>query len=72
MPVKQWKASYNPYYPSSALLTNGIDYGNIFAELSFKNVISVYIKNLIKYPLQLLRIHLSGSHIIWGINQGKN
>lgn len=70
MPLNKWKASYNSYYPSSALLTNGIDYGNIFAELSLKNVISTYIKNLIEYPLQLLRIRLSGSYIIWGINQG--
>lgn len=70
MPVDEWKTYYNPYYPSTALFDNRVDFANIFAELSLENVLSLYMRNFMKYPWHMIRTRLLGSHIIWGITQG--
>lgn len=67
MPVEEWKTFYNAYYPGAALLENNVDFANIFAGFSLRNVLTVYIENLIKHPQHIIRSRLLGSHIIWGI-----
>ena len=72
MTLDEWKIYYNPYYPSTALFDNNIDFANIFAELSLKDVLSLYMKNFMNYPWHMIRTRLLGSRIIWGITQGTN
>lgn len=70
MPLETWKREYTPYYPSQVLFNNGIDFGNIFGQYSLRDIMPLYIKNFVKYPLYVIRSRLLSSNLIWSITQG--
>ena len=67
MPLSAWNELFYYYSTNPYLFGNDYPFLENISQKSSKDVISIYLKNLIQYPSYIIKDRLAGTDVVWSV-----